>query len=45
MVFATTLGTDSIIPSIYLWRDVTKQLAVVLFVFFVAVGWITGVIF
>ena len=45
MLFAMTLGTYSIIPSIYLWREVSKRLAVVLFVFFVAVGWITGMIF
>jgi uncharacterized membrane protein YraQ (UPF0718 family) len=45
MLFAMTLGTYSIIPSIYLWREVSKQLAVLLFVFFVAVGWVMGVIF
>ena len=45
MLFAMTLGTFSIIPSIYLWREVSKRLAVVLFVFFVAVGWIVGMMF
>ena len=45
MLFAMTLGTYSIIPSIYLWREVSKRLAVVLFVFFVAVGWIMGMVF
>ncbi len=45
MVFAMTLGTYSIIPRIYLWREVSKRLAVVLFAFFVAVGWIAGLIF
>jgi uncharacterized membrane protein YraQ (UPF0718 family) len=45
MLFAMTLGTYSIIPSIYLWREVSKRLAVVLFVFFVAVGWVMGMIF
>ena len=45
MLFAMTLGVYSIIPSIYLWRDVSRPLAVILFVFFVAVGWITGMIF
>ena len=45
MLFAITLGTYSIIPSIYLWREVSKRLAVVLFVFFVVVGWITGMMF
>lgn len=45
MLFAMTLGTYSIIPSIYLWREVSKRLAVLLFVFFVAVGWISGLLF
>ena len=45
MLFAMTLGTYSIIPSIYLWRDVSKRLAVILFVFFVALGWILGLLF
>jgi uncharacterized membrane protein YraQ (UPF0718 family) len=45
MLFAMTLGTYSIIPSIYLWREVSKPLAVILFVFFLAVGWITGLVF
>lgn len=34
MMFAMTLGTYSIIPSIYLWREVSRPLAVSLFVFF-----------
>jgi uncharacterized membrane protein YraQ (UPF0718 family) len=45
MLFAMTLGTYSIIPSIYLWREVSKPLAVTLFVFFMAVGWIAGLLF
>jgi uncharacterized membrane protein YraQ (UPF0718 family) len=45
MLFAMTLGTYSIIPSIYLWREVSKRLAVILFLFFLAVGWITGLVF
>jgi uncharacterized membrane protein YraQ (UPF0718 family) len=45
MLFAMTLGTFSIIPSIYLWREVSKRLAVVLFVFFAAMGWLVGMIF
>ncbi len=45
MLFAMTLGTYSIIPTIYLWREVSKRLAVILFVFFLAVGWITGLLF
>ncbi len=27
MLFAMTLGTYSIIPSIYLWREVSKRLS------------------
>jgi uncharacterized membrane protein YraQ (UPF0718 family) len=45
MVFAMTLGTFSIIPCIYLWREVSKRLAVFLFLFFVVVGWLTGLMF
>jgi uncharacterized membrane protein YraQ (UPF0718 family) len=45
MLFAMTLGTYSIIPSIYLWREISKPLAVLLFVFFMAVGWAAGLLF
>jgi uncharacterized membrane protein YraQ (UPF0718 family) len=45
MLFAMTLGTYSIIPSIYLWREVSKPLAVLLFVFFVLLGWGLGLVF
>ena len=45
MLFAMTLGTYSIIPSIYLWREVSKRLAVFLFVFFLVLGWILGLLF
>jgi len=45
MVFAMTLGTYSIIPSIYLWREVSKRLAVFLFVFFAILGWTLGLLF
>jgi hypothetical protein len=45
MMFAMTLGTYSIIPSIYLWREVSKPLAALLFVFFLALGWILGMVF
>ena len=45
MAFAMTLGTYSIIPSIYLWREVSKRLAVFLFLFFLAVGWLLGLLF
>ncbi|WP_165232086.1 permease [Aquisphaera insulae] len=45
MLFAMTLGTYSIVPSIYLWRDVSKPLAVLLFGFFVIVGWLLAMAF
>jgi uncharacterized membrane protein YraQ (UPF0718 family) len=45
MAFAMTLGTYSIIPSIYLWREVSKRLAVFLFLFFLVVGWVLGLLF
>ena len=45
MLFAMTLGTYSIIPSIYLWREVSKPLAVSLFVYFLVLGWVVGLLF
>jgi uncharacterized membrane protein YraQ (UPF0718 family) len=45
MMFAMTLGTYSIIPSIYLWREVSKRLAVSLFAFFLVFGWVLGLVF
>ena len=45
MAFAMTLGTYSIIPTIYLWREVSKRLAVILFAFFLALGFILGLVF
>lgn len=45
MIFAMSLGTYSIIPSIYLWREVSKRLAVILFLFFWLTGLLCGVIF
>jgi hypothetical protein len=36
------LPSMSIIPSIYLWREVSKPLAALLFVFFLLLGWILG---
>lgn len=44
-LFSMTLGTFSIVPSIYLWREVSKRLAVVLFVFFLMAGWLTSLFF
>ncbi len=45
MLFAMTLGTYSIIPSIYLWREVSKRLAASLFAFFLVLGWVLGLVF
>ena len=45
MLFAMTLGIYSIVPTIYLWREVSRPLAIILFVFFVGVGWICGLAF
>lgn len=45
MMFAMTLGTYSIIPSVYLWREVSRPLAVSLFVFFWALGWALALLF
>jgi uncharacterized membrane protein YraQ (UPF0718 family) len=45
MMFAMTLGTYSIIPSIYLWREVSKALSVSLFAFFLLAGWVLGMVF
>jgi len=45
MLFAMTLGTYSIIPTIYLWREVSRPLAAILFVFFLALGWMMALLF
>lgn len=45
MMFTMTLGTFSIIPTTYLWRDVSKKLAVLLFAFFLIIGWIVAMVF
>ncbi len=45
MTFAMTLGTYSIIPGVYLWREVSKRLASSLFVFFLLLGWALGLVF
>jgi uncharacterized membrane protein YraQ (UPF0718 family) len=45
MLFAMTLGTYSIIPSIYLWREVSKPLAISLFMFFIVLGWAVALVF
>lgn len=45
MLFAMTLGTYSIIPGIYLWREVSRPLAVILFSFFAFMGFVLGLVF
>ena len=45
MMFLTTLGTFSVLPSIYLWREVSKTLAVSLFILFAVIGYIVGLAF
>jgi len=45
MLFLTTLGTFSIIPAVYLWREVSRALAVYLFAFFVVAGIVLGLLF
>jgi uncharacterized membrane protein YraQ (UPF0718 family) len=45
MLFLMTLGTYSIIPSIYLWREVSKLLSVSLFLFFWVVGTLCALTF
>ena len=45
MLFLMTLGSYSIVPLIYLWRDISRMLSVSLFVFFVLLGWVLGLLF
>ena len=45
MLFLTTLGPYSIVPTVYLWREVSRTLAILLFGFFVAIGWVVGMLF
>ena len=45
MIFLTTLGTYSIIPAVYLWREVSRALAVSLFAFFLVIGASIGAAF
>ena len=44
-MFAMSLGSYSIIPSIYLWREVSRRLAVALFLLFWAVSFLCGLVF
>ena len=44
-LFAMSLGTYSLIPSIYLWREVSRRLAVALFGMFWAISFVCGLVF
>ena len=45
MLFLMTLGPYSITPLVYLWREVSRGLAISLFGFFVVTGWVVGMLF
>lgn len=45
MMFLMTLGTYSVIPATYLWREVSRTLALGLFVFFLIAGAGLGLVF
>lgn len=45
MMFLMTLGTYSIIPAIYLWREISRKLSIALFLFFVVTGMSIGLLF
>lgn len=45
MLFLMTLGTYSIIPTIYLWREVSRRLAAFLFAFFWLLGFACALLF
>lgn len=44
-LFAMSLGTYSVIPSIYLWREVSRRLSVALFGLFWAIAFVCGMAF
>ena len=45
MLFLTTLGTFSVIPLTYLWREVSRPLAASLFGLFAVAGLVVGLLF
>ncbi len=45
MLFLMTLGTYSVVPAIYLWREVSRKLSAFLFLFFVITGSAVGFLF
>lgn len=44
-MFALTLGSYSVVPTIYLWREVSRRLAVALFLCFWLIGFVVGMVF
>ena len=45
MLFTMTLGTFSIVPAIYLWREISRGLAATLLLTFFGLGWGLGLAF
>ena len=45
MLFTIALGAYSIVPSIYLWREVSRKLSVILFLFFAFASWGLGLLY
>ena len=45
MMFLMTLGTYSVIPAVYLWREVSRTVAITLFSFFLVAGVCLGWLF
>ena len=45
MLFALTLGTFSIVPVTWLWREISPRLAVLLFGFILLFGWLAAMLY
>ena len=45
MVFTIGLGAYSLVPSIYLWREVSRKLSVILLLFFTLASWGLGLLY
>ncbi|MDQ6699923.1 MAG: permease, partial [Acidobacteriota bacterium] len=45
MMFLITLGTYSVIPAVYLWREVSRTVSITLFSFFLVAGMCLGLLF
>lgn len=44
MLFALTLGTFSLVPFTYIWREISRRLAVTLALFILACGWLAALL-